>query len=180
MLASSHPNISTASWSFVLPEEKESSHAFSIELILHAHDAEGWEDPEDAEETFYMGVPLHKFGLPLKIMKQVVWYLQLLDSLTPDDVVPLCDHFGCRREAGVDDTWRVVCLLKLKWSMSSAPVPIVLDEKHAASPDEKKKSYDNPGLPLGDSDEDTENSDDLPILPEGDTAAGVPEQVHGP
>ena len=79
-----------------------------------------------------MGVPLHKFGLTLKIMKQIVWYLQLLDSTTtPDGMMSLCD--GCRREAGVDDTWRVVCLLNLQWKLSSSPVPVVVDEKHAAS-----------------------------------------------
>ena len=177
MLASSHPNISTVGWSFVLPEEKESSHAFSIELILHAHDAEGW--AEDAEEVFYMGVPLHKFGLPLKIMKQIVWYLQLLDSTTPDGMAPLCDHFGCRREAGVDDTWRVVCLLKLQWKLSSSPVPVVVDEKkHAATPPEladekkKKKRKIDPAFHIDDS---TDDSDDDDLLEDDGDAPGAPE-----
>ena len=100
--------------------------------------------------------------------------------MTEEGSGPLCDHFGCRREAGVNDTWRVVCLLKLKWKISSAPVPIVVDEKHAAPElaDEKKKKSFDPGLHIGDSDEDvlTDDSDDLPILQaEDDDASGAPE-----
>ena len=42
-------------------------------------------------------------------------------------------------------------------------------------------TYDDPGLPIGDSDEDMLTEDDLPILPgDDDAAAGAPEQVYGP